>query len=664
MRLRLAGCIAVSLAASGASGAAGETIMQIQGTTHRSPLAGRRVAGVQGIVTARAGNGFYLQHPTGDGDPATSDALFVFTRSAPGVATGDSVEVAGTVFEYRPDCSSPATPDAETCSAQSAAFHNLSVTELVSPSIVVRATGEPLPPVTWIGGPGALPPARISAAVGGSVEDPAYPFDRALHALDFFETLEGMRVAVAAPLVIGARDSFGVLPVVAERGAGLGALTSRGGVALTAAGATGGRLLLDDALAATPQADVGDLLPDVEGVVDYRFGSHRVQLTQSAVAIEASSPPQIAQPAQPESLSVAAFNVENLAATSPRAKLDRLAIQIATHLGGPALVALAEMQDDDGANDTGVTSAAGTFGALIDAIAAAGGPAYRFVQIDPEDGADGGAPGANIRVGFLYDPLRVSFGRGEPQLGDATTAIGVDARGALDVDAGRIEPRDAAWLSSRKPLAARFRVGGRTLVAIALHLRSKSGDGPLFGRFQPPIEPSRTARAEQTGVVGAFVEAILAADPDAAIVVLGDCNDFDFAPALVRLEAAGLRNLTRQLPESERYTYVFEGNSQALDHVLVSASLAEAARYEIVHVNSEYLAARRASDHDPVLARLALPAPEPSAAALWLTGSCVVAALRARSGRRLAAARSPTPRIGRSWADGTRSRSGAPADGR
>ena len=637
MRLGLAGCIAVSLAAPGAFAAAGETIMQIQGTAHRSPLADQRVAGVHGIVTLRAGNGFYLQDPAGDGDPATSDALFVFTRSAPSVATGDHVEVSGTVFEYRPDCNSPANPEAETCSPQSAAFHNLSVTELVSPSIVVRAAGAPLPPVTWIGGPGALPPARISAARGGSVEDPGYPFDRALHALDFFETLEGMRVAVAAPLVIGARDSFGVLPVVAERGAGQGARTLRGGIALTRAGASGGRLLLDDAFAATPQADVGDTLSDVEGIVDYRFGSPRIQLTRLVVATDGSLPPQIAEPALPGASSVAAFNVENLAATSPRTKLDRVAAQISTHLGGPAIVALAEMQDDSGASDDGVTSAARTFAALIDAIEAAGGPAYRSVQIDPEDGADGGAPGANIRVGFLYDPLRVSFGAGEPRIGDATTAIGVDLRGELDLDAGRIDPRDAVWSASRKPLAARFAIGGRTLVAIALHLRSKGGDGPLFGRFQPPIEPSRAARAAQADVVGHFVEQILAAEPDAAVVVLGDCNDFDFAPALARLEAAGLRNLTQQLPESERYTYVFEGNAQALDHVLVSASLADGARYEIVHVNSEYRAADRASDHDPVLARLAMPAPEPGATALGLTASCVLAALRAKSGRRRAA---------------------------
>ena len=396
MTIPLAARVVLLLAASGACAAAGETIMQIQGTAHRSLLAGQWVSGVHGIVTARTGSGFYVQHISGDGDPATSDALFVFTRTAPSVAVGDAVELSGTIFEYRPACSSATTLDDETCSARSAAFHNLSVTELVSPSILVHASGLPPPAATWIGGPGALPPLQISDGRGGSVEDPAYPFDRARNALDFFETLEGMRVAVAAPLVVGAGDSFGVLPLLADLGVGQGALTSRGGVARTAESANGGRILLDDAFAATPQADVGDTLADVEGVVDYRYGSYRVYATRAARATDGSPPKQTAGPATPGWLSIASFNVENLAATASREKLDGVAAQIATHLGGPGLVALAEMQDDSGAIHDGVTTAAGGFGALVAAIEAAGGPAYRFVQIDPEDGADGGAPGANI----------------------------------------------------------------------------------------------------------------------------------------------------------------------------------------------------------------------------------------------------------------------------
>ena len=79
---------------------------------------------------------------------------------------------------------------------------------------------------------------------------------------------------------------------------------------------------------------------------------------------------------------------------------------------------------------------------------------------------------------------------------------------------------------------------------------------------------------------------------------------------------------------------MFDGKAQPLDHVLVSDVLAPSARYEIVHLNSEYRAADRASDHDPVLAQLAMPAPEPGAVALGLASGCALACLGAARPRR------------------------------
>jgi uncharacterized protein len=73
------------------------------------------------------------------------------------------------------------------------------------------------------------------------------------------------------------------------------------------------------------------------------------------------------------------------------------------------------------------------------------------------------------------------------------------------------------------------------------------------------------------------------------------------------LKGAGLVDLVETLPESERYTYVFEGNSQSLDHILVSEALEHLSlpQYDVVHVNSEF--ANQASDHEPEVAKLALP---------------------------------------------------------
>ena len=56
------------------------------------------------------------------------------------------------------------------------------------------------------------------------------------------------------------------------------------------------------------------------------------------------------------------------------------------------------------------------------------------------------------------------------------------------------------------------------------------------------------------------------------------------------------------LPAAERYTYVFRGTAQAIDHIVVSRALSAVAELDIVHVNSEFPDGERASDHDPVIA--------------------------------------------------------------
>jgi predicted extracellular nuclease len=139
------------------------------------------------------------------------------------------------------------------------------------------------------------------------------------------------------------------------------------------------------------------------------------------------------------------------------------------------------------------------------------------------------------------------------------------------------------------------------------HWKSKGGDQPLFGRFQPPAlvtEAQRTAEAE---VVNGFVDEILDVDPNANVVVLGDLNDFEFPAPLTALEGGGdLHTLIESLPPGERYSYVFDGNSQTLDHIAVSENLFShfPFEYDSVHVNAEF--ADQASDHDPQVVRFRL----------------------------------------------------------
>ena len=248
-----------------------------------------------------------------------------------------------------------------------------------------------------------------------------------------------------------------------------------------------------------------------------------------------------------------------------------------------------------------------TFRTLIAAIQAAGGPTYDFRQINPIDDQDGGEPGGNIRVGFLFRVDRglgfVDRPGGTPTA--ATTVVGSGAGTRLSFSPGRIDPTNAAFTASRKPLAGELRFRGHHLFVIANHFNSKGGDQPLFGRFQPPQRVTETQRVQQARVVHDFVAAIDAADPDASVVVLGDLNDFEFSDAVATLRAGLLHPLIESLPPDQRYTYDFEGNSQTLDHILLSDALfARPFDYDVVHVNAEF--AEQASDHDPQVVRVTL----------------------------------------------------------
>ena len=192
--------------------------------------------------------------------------------------------------------------------------------------------------------------------------------------------------------------------------------------------------------------------------------------------------------------------------------------------------------------------------------------------------------------------------------GTATAATGVVAGpdGAeLTFSPGRIDPTNPAFNASRKPLVGEFRWRGQTVFAIVNHFNSKGGDDPLFGRFQPPERVTETQRHAQAQIVNDFVDALHAVDSGARVVVLGDLNDFEFSETLSILQGDVLENLLLTLKQPERYTYVFEGNSQVLDQILVSRHLErDLMAYDVVHVNSEF--AVQASDHEPQVARFLL----------------------------------------------------------
>jgi hypothetical protein len=575
-------------------GISGLQIHDIQGAALQSSYAGKNVLDVPGVVTAVDSTQLWMQDPEPDNNSGTSEGIVVYTGGKPTAAVGDSITVSGTVKEFRPGSSTST---------------NLTTTELDSPTVTITGHNVALPRPTRIGPGGRIPPSRvIDSGDSGDIEQ-NHVFDPRRNGIDFWESLEGMRVELDNAQVVGPTNSFGETEVVPV---GSSIRTSRGGIVARADDFNPERVVLAPTLANVPTANVGDSYRGATvGVLDYDFGNYEILPTVGPVLHKGNLQRQVVRKATRNDLSVATFNVENLAPSDPQSKFDTLGQYAAHNLAAPDVLALEEIQDNDGATDDGVVAANQTLQKLVDAIKAAGGPTYQWAEIDPTNDADGGEPGGNIRVAFLYRTDRglqfVSRGQG-----DATTATTVvtDAhhQPELSLSPGRISPTDAAWNASRKPLAGQFTFHGRTVFVIANHFDAKLGDDPLFGRYQPPKEPSAVQRHQQATLVNEFVGDIEKVDQNADVVVVGDLNDFDFSGTTAILTGSHrLVDLPSTLPVQQRYTYVYEGNSEVLDHILLSPALAKPSTYDYqpVHLNSEF--ADQISDHDPQIVRLEMP---------------------------------------------------------
>lgn len=551
------------------------SIGAIQGEGHRAALEGQAVT-ARGIVTALESNGFFLQD-AGDGNDATSDAIFVFTGSGNvTVAVGDAVSVSGTVTEFVPG-------GAET--------GNLSTTQISSVTdVTVESSGNALPEAVVIGAGGRVPPTEV-------VEDDDFTsFDPATDGIDFYEALEAMRVTVQDAVAVSPTNRFGEIFVLADNGAGATGRNDRGGIDLAADDQNPERVQIQFDNNVLPgfevEVNVGDRLGDVTGVLDYNFGNFEVKVTEPFTPGETGGlePETTALVGSADRLTVATYNVLNLD-PGDTDQLAALAAQIVSNLGAPDVLALQEIQDGSGEVDDGTVSGEATLQALVDAIAAAGGPVYAFAEVAPADGTSGGAPGANIRPAFLYDTSRVELVEGSVR--------------AL---------QDEAFTDSRAPLEAQFQFNGQTVTLINNHLASKSGSTPIFGVEQPLVDVGAEQRLAQAQFLNEHVRGLEAADPGAKVVVLGDFNDFGFSPAIEALTGgSGTDQLLFQrldtLEGNATYSYIFDGNSQQLDHIFVNGNLQERTTLDIVHVNTDF--AQQVSDHDPIVAEIDL-SEEPS----------------------------------------------------
>jgi len=523
------------------------TIAQIQGTTRLSPFDGQQVSDVKGVVTAirafGSARGFWFQDPQGDGDPRTSEGLFVYTgNTTPDVKVGDAVTVSGTVDEFYP--TNPSDSPFQ------------STTELTDATWTVTSSGNDVPEAEKIT-PDTVP-AQLTAKPGGNIEP--LPLEPEAYALDFWESREGMRVQVTDAPVVGPTTSYNELFVTSKPDE---YPSARGGTLYTGydndpTGVLKIESLIPFAERPFPKADTGDTLAGVTaGVVEYdQFGGYTLMATELGDVVPGDLQRETTRKQRPYELAVATYNVENLSPSDDQAKFDALAKGVVENLASPDIVTLEEVQDNNGAQepDDGVVAADETLNKFVDAIVAAGGPRYEWRQIDPEDLADGGEPGGNIRVAFLFNPKRVSFV--DRPGGDATTPVKVlgSKKPHLSISPGRIDPTNQAFTDSRKPLAGEFVFRGKTVFVVANHFASKGGDQPVHGRFQPPARVSEEQRVEQAKAVRAFVDEIQRRDRFANIVVAGDLNDFSFSPTLrVLTEDGALTDLVEILPPEEQY---------------------------------------------------------------------------------------------------------------
>ena len=610
-------------------------IYTIQGSGHISPLVGQTVS-TTGVVTAvdtDGSRGFYIQDPNGDGNAATSDGIFVFMPSGTLPTVGHLVRVSGTVQEFTPS---------------TAAVGSFSTTELGSVTNVTDlGSGPAIAPVV-IGGPGGLVPPTESLVAGGK----------------FFESLEGMLVTVKDAQATGPTNSFGEIFTVVDNDTNAGngttatGQTARGNLLLTPgtsdfgdSNSSGGdfnpeRIQIDDDSGilpgfSSPQVNVGARLGDVTGIVNYDFGNYQVVATQ---AYTVSQPSTLTKETgtltgDASHLLVASYNAENLDPGDGAARFTTIASQILNTLNAPDVVSLQEVQDNNGPTDNGVTSADVTLQTLVDALNGAAPAGVHYAYIDnPFIGNDtnGGEPGGNIRTAFLYRTDRVSLVDGSLRTIAADGhAISNPDESAPDGNGDQQTNPDNPFFDSRPPLVASFSFNGQVVTVVDSHFTSKGGSAPLLGSDQPPFNAGEVQRAAQAQAVNNFIDGLLAADANAKVIVAGDLNEFPFEEPMQVLKGTAtisnydvpgddpfnavadytaggtaiLNDLQDLLPADQRYDYVFEGNSETLDHVFASNGLLAGAEFDVVRINAEF--ADQTSDHDPLVARFDLSANQP-----------------------------------------------------
>ena len=589
----------------------------VQGSGNTSALVGQMVA-VRGIVTAkRFNNGFFIQTPDAtaalEGDPATSEGVFVFTSIAPAVNIGDDVVVTGTVTEFVP----------------SADPHQPPVTEITAPVVSVQATGQPLP------APIVLTASDLSPT-GGPLQ---------------LERFEGMRVQAAGLTVVAPTggtvneanatgSNTGVFYAVFNgtprpfREPGIDVIDPAppcdehavGVCAIPVFDGNPERLRVDSdgQVGVFPGAIVstGASLSIASGVLDYAFRTWTILPDAGALTVgSAGLPPQAIPDRTAAEYLVGSFNLERffdtaddpdkddavLTATAYANRLAKASLIVRDYLRAPDIVGVQEAENLTVLQD---------LAAKIDEDAAAAGQAVPGYQAFLEEGNDIGG----IDVGVLV-----------------RSNVTVHSVTQWRKDETFIDPADGSvdLLNDRPSLILDATIAGPAdrlpahVVVVVNHLRSLNGvDTAADG---PRVRAKRKAQAES---VAQLLIDLQSQYPAVPIVSLGDYNAFDVNDGYV--DVLGIIRGDQAPPEEVvdwsplglnphfvealspgDYSYSFDGNAQTLDHVLMSP-VASTQLKGIHHarIDADFPEAFRAdptrperlSDHDPAVARFAFPA--------------------------------------------------------
>jgi predicted extracellular nuclease len=573
------------VAASAASAAAPcdipptHEIGAVQGPTGTTPLAGRTVT-VRGVVVGDVPglSGFYLQDADGDGDPATSDGVFVV--SAADVDLGDTVAVTGPAEERFGQTQVRAPDGAAVCSEGGAA-------DLPAPAPLDLPAG-----------------ATDRERLEGMLVAPA----DALTVSDVFDltTFGELTLSEGGPLVQPtelARPGTPEAEAIAAQNA-LRSIVLDDGVGSRLGGTAA------PYLTPTTPVRVGDELgPTAPLVLGYGFDAWRLQPADGSA--EGTLTPGNTRPAAPGpvggDIQLGAFNVLNYfltlggigrGATTP-AEFEEQAGKIVPAIGAldADVVTLMEIEDTDstryspGNADAALAELTGRLNA------AAGGDTWAYVPLPAELYT---VDRDVIRSAIIYRPAEV-------------TPVGAPV-GLVD---------ESVWANAREPIAQTFTTGlGDAVTVVANHFKSKGGTGT--GDNADTGQGSFNGdRVRQAASLAAFSDRLRTQTGDPDVVLMGDFNAYTQEDPIEALRGAGFVDLGEQL-DPRRYSYVFDALSGSLDHALASGELAakvtdlthwninsgESAAYQYTGRPELYAAdPYRSSDHDPLLLGLDLQEP-------------------------------------------------------